>query len=139
MATTKTASLEEKVLDYVEATGAILEKSGAMLAANDAQAKQCEALIPAAVEALASNGRIEPHQRKEAAEALKNPATVLELLIKTAGHRNDAERAKIGEPAEKTAGTKQANYSSLHDGYVGRRSRPDEPESNKAFKRGLGF
>ncbi len=133
-------TLPEKVLEYIEATGAVLEKSAALLTEKEAQEKKCATLIPTAVEALLSNGRIEPHQTKEAAELLKSPAMALEILIKTAQHRNDAERSKIGQPVD-AGQTKKANagYSSLNDGYVGRRSRPDEPESSKAFKRGLGL
>jgi hypothetical protein len=140
MADTKTAqSHAEKVLDYVEATGAILEKSAAMLAQKEAQDKQCAKLIPLAVEALLSNGRIEPHEKDAAAKILGDPSKVLEVLIKTAAHRNDAERAKIGEPDQKGQTKKASTYSSLNDGYVGRRSRPEEPESYKALKKGLGL
>lgn len=141
MAISKTASPEEKVLDYIEVTGAVLEKSAALLAEKEAQAKQCEALIPKAVEALLAHQRIELTEKAAALEALKNPVTVLEVLINTARHRNSAEQTKIGEPVDAKGQTKKASagYNSLSDSYVGRRSRPDEPESSKAFKRGLGF
>jgi hypothetical protein len=138
MASTKTVlSHQEKVLDFVEVTGAIMEKSAALVAQKEAQDKQCAKLIPLAVEALLKNERIEPHEKEAAEKVLRDPVKVLEILIKTAAHRNDAERAKIGQPVE--GQTKKANYNSLSDGYVGRRSRPAESEADKAFKRGLGL
>lgn len=138
MADVKTAqSHQEKVLDYIELTGAVLEKSAAMLAEKEAQAAKCAKLIPQVAQALLENERIEPHEKEGAEQALQDPVRVLEILFKTAQHRNDAERAKIGQPAE--GSTKKASYNSMADGYVGRRSRPGETESDKAFKRGLGL
>jgi hypothetical protein len=138
MAEAKTAlSQQEKVLDYIEVTGAILEKSAAMVAAKEANDKRCASLIPLAADALLKNERIEPHEKEAAEKLMRDPAKVLEILIKTAAHRNDSERAKLGQPSE--GQTKKANYNSLNDGYVGRRSRPAESEADKAFKRGLGL
>jgi hypothetical protein len=137
MAETKTASLQEKSLDFIELTGVIMEKSATMLAEKEAQAKACAKLIPQAAQALLDNERIEPHEKEAAEKALQDPKTVLEILIKTAAHRNDAERAKLGQPAE--GSTKKASYNSTTDGYVGRRSRPGESEADKALKRGLGL
>ena len=131
-------TLDHKILDYVEITGAILEKSSAMLAEKEAQAQKCEKLIASAVDALLTNGRLEPHEKSAALEVLKDPVKVLEVLIKTAGHRNDAERAKLGVP-ENNGHIKKASYNSLNDAYVGRRIKPGDSESDLAFKRGLGL
>lgn len=139
MADNKTAQLQqEKVLDLIEVTGALMEKSAALLAQKEAQDQAVAKLIPVAVETLLKNERIEPHEKDAAALVLKDPAKVLEVLIKTAAHRNDAERASLGTPTESQQ-TKKASYNSQNDGYVGRRSRPAESESDKALKRGLGL
>lgn len=139
MSDNKTAQLQqEKVLDFIEATGAIMEKSAALLAVKEAQDSQCAKLIPQVVEALLKNERIEPHEKDAAALVLTDPVKVLEILKKTAGHRNDAERANIGTPTDNRQ-TKQASYNSTTDSYAGRRSRPGESESDKALKRGLGL
>jgi hypothetical protein len=127
----------EKILDYIEVTGAVIEKTAALVVAKEAQDKQCAKLIPLAAQALLDNQRIEPHEKEAAASLLRDPVKVLEILIKTAAHRNDAERTKLGQPVE--GQTKKANYNSLDDGYVGRRSRPGESEADKALKRGLGL
>lgn len=131
----------ERVLDFVQVTGAIMEKAAAKEAKESAQMTKIAELIPQAVKALLDNERIEPHQKEAAEKVLKDPVKALEILIKTAGHRNDAERARLGQPTQ-AAGqrTKQgsANYNSLNDGYVGRRSSPGEKESDRAFKSGLG-
>jgi hypothetical protein len=138
--TAPASTYTEKVLDFVQVTGAIMEKTAALVATKEAQDKKVAALIPQAVKALLDNERIEPHQKEAAEKVLRDPAKALEILIKTAAHRNDAERARLGQPVpangrQKTAGS---NYSSLSDGYVGRRSSPGEKESDRAFKAGLG-
>ncbi len=46
---------EEKVLDFVELGGVIIEKSAALLAEKEAQEKGCAKLIPLAVDALLTN------------------------------------------------------------------------------------
>lgn len=132
----KPKTQQEKLVDYIELTGSIMEKSSALLATKEAQDKECDKLIPNVVQALVENERIEPHEKEAAVKVLKDPVKVLEILAKTAAHKNDAERAKIGQ-AE--GHTKKAGYNSLNDGYVGRKSRPDESESNKAFRKGLGL
>lgn len=128
----------EKVLDFIEVAGIVMDKSAAMVAHKVAQDKKCAELIPHAVEALIQNERIEPHEKAAAERVLTDPVKVLELLIKTAAHRNDSERAKLGQPAEGIQ-KKASNYNSLNDAYVGRRVRPGESESDRAFKRGLGL
>lgn len=129
-------SHSEKVLDYIEISGAVLEKSAALISKKEAQDTRCAKLIPLVVDALIKNERIEPHEKEAAAKVLQDPAKVLEILIKTAEHRNDNERAKLGQA---DGLTKKAGYNSLNDAYVGRRSRPGESEADKAFKRGLGL
>jgi hypothetical protein len=125
----------EKVLEYIEVTGAIMEKSAEMVRTKEAQDQKIAELIPITVKALLDNERIEPHEKEAAERVLTDPVKVLEILIKTASHRNATERAAIGQPTQ----VKKASYNSLTDGYVGRRSRPDEAESSKALKQGLGL
>lgn len=132
-------SFPEQALDLVEITGAMIEKSAALVNEKEAQEQKCAKLIPAAAQALLDNGRIEPTEKEAAVEVLKDPAKVLEILIKTAQHRNDAERSRIGQPVDGQTKKASANYNSLTDGYVGRRHRPGESESDKALKRGLGI
>lgn len=136
----QTQTMPEKVLEYVQVTGAIMEKTAVMVAEKEAQDKKVSALIPQAVQALLDNERIEPHQKEAAEKVLQDPVKVLEILIKTAAHRNDAERARLGQPvpAGKTKQGSASGYSSLNDGYVGRRSSPGEKESDRAFRAGLG-
>lgn len=128
----------EKVLEFVEISGAVMEKTANMIATKEAQDQKINKLIPIAVQALLENERIEPSEKEAAAKILRDPVNVLEVLIKTAAHRNISERTKLGNPVNDKLG-KQASseYNSLKDNYVGRRSRPDESESYKAFRRGL--
>lgn len=127
----------EKVLDFIEVAGVVMDKASALLTQKTAQEKQCAELIPAAVEALIKNERIEPHEKAAAESVLRDPVKVLQILIKTAEHRNDGERARLGQPSDGLQ--KKASYNSLNDAYVGRRVRPGESESDRAFKRGLGL
>ncbi len=138
MANAKTASQthSERVLDLIEITGAIIDQTSTLVTTKEAQDKKIANLIPQAVEALLKNERIEQHEKDAAAKLLADPVKALEILIKTAQHRNDTERTALGKPEGQQ---KKAGYDSLKDGYVGRRSRPDEPESYKALKRGLGL
>ncbi len=136
MSATKIASHAEKVLDYVEVTGAVMEKVSADLAQREKQAEEVSKLVPLAAQALLDNQRILPHEKEAAMDVLKDPVRALEVLIKTAQHRNDTERTQLGRPVEMQ---KKASYNSLNNNYVGRRAHPDEPESYKAFKRGLGL
>ena len=140
MAAKTVPTTPEKMLDYIMVTDTIMQKTAALVTEKEAQDKKITKLIPAAVQALLDNERIEPHQKEAAAKALKDPSKVLEILIKTAAHRNDAERAQLGKPTAQNGQVKKASggYNSLTDPYVGRKSYPDEPESYKAFKRGLG-
>lgn len=134
------ASPPERVLDFIELSGAIMEKTAAMVAVQDTQNAAYEKLIPVAVHALLENERIEPHEKEAAARVLRDPIQALEILIKTAAHRNDAERAaKLGQP-EKPGQSKQASFNSLKNAYVGRRDMPDaERESDKIWNRGFGI
>lgn len=138
MANQATQSHAERVLQFVEISGALMEKTAELVATKTAQDKRCAELIPHVVKTLIENERIEPHEKSAAERILKDPAKVLEILIKTAAHRNDNERAKLGNP-ENGQTKKASSYNSLNDGYVGRRSRPDESESDKAFRKGLGL
>jgi len=132
---------DEQIVEYIQLTGAVMEKAAALAAEKAAQDEKVQKLIPDAVKALLDNERIEPHQKEAAEKILTDPVKVLEVLIKTAAHRNDAERAKLGQPVAANGHAKKASadYNSLEDPYVGRRSRPGEAESDKAFKRGLGL
>jgi hypothetical protein len=138
MSNTKAASPShaERVLEYIEVTGAIFEKVAAMLADKTAQQTRIAALIPGAVKELLANERIQPHEKDAATRVLLDPVKALEVLTKTAAHRNDTERAQIGKPDGQV---KKASYDSRSDAYVGRRSRPEEAESSKALKRKLGL
>ncbi len=127
----------EKILDFVQCTGALMEKVAAERTTKEAQDKQVEQMIPRVVKVLLDNDRIYPQQEKEAAELLKDPVKVLEILANTAVHKNAEERARIGKPD--TREKKASNYNSLTDSYVGRRVHPEEPESYRAFKRGIGL
>ena len=93
MAAKTVPTTQEKMLDYIMVTDTIMQKTAAMVTEKEAQDKKITKLIPAAVQALLDNERIEPHQKEAAAKALKDPSKVLEILIKTAAHRNDAYRA----------------------------------------------
>lgn len=128
---------DEKVLDFIELTGEIVNRSQAMLVEKQATADKCAKLIPLVVQALIEHERIGPHEKEAAEKVLTDPARVLEILIKTAAHRNSTERTQLGKPAETQKSAN--NYSSLNDNYVGRRTRPQKAESDLAFERKLGF
>lgn len=102
MSSTKAPSMQEKVADLVGHVNATMEKVAAEKAAADKVAAQVDALIPSVVDELLAHGRIEPHQKQAALAALKDPVKTLEILRKTAGHRNDAEAQALGQPVPAT-------------------------------------
>lgn len=139
MSLTKQAH-SEKVVDLIQVTGVIMEKTAKLLADREEQEKKVSVLVPQAVQALLDNDRIEPHQKEAAEKVLQDPVKTLEVLIKTAAHRNGAEQARLGQAVPANGHSKLgSNYDSTRDNYVGRRTHPGEPESSKVLKRGLGL
>jgi len=133
-------SIPERAVDFVGVSAAITEQYADTLEKQAAMQKEADALIPDVVQALLANGRIDPGQEKEATAALKSHTRTLQILLKTAAHRTDAEGSDIAmgrpAPAVKQAGAR----SSLTNPYVGaRRADPFDTESNRALLRGLGI
>jgi hypothetical protein len=124
------------LLDTINVVGAILEKVGAAEAEKEAQAQRINVLVPQAVEALLANERIEPAQKEAAANALRDPSRVLEILIKTAYHRNHSEQIKVGQPVAPQV--KRASVPSTQSAYVGDR-RPRLKESDLVLMSRLGI
>lgn len=127
-------TLPEKVVDYIGYSSAALEKAAAQLQEQEAQQQKIASLIPAAVDALVAGERITEDQRTKAAEALRDPVKVLEILTKTALHRNTAERA-LGQPVPGQTKTASAQYNSLQDPHVGARTTKVKQSSVALFSR----
>jgi len=125
-------ALQEKLLDYIACTGAVLEKTAAAEVEKQAELKKIEELIPQAVDALLENQRIEPHQKEAAARLLLDPVKALEILIKTAYHRNPAEQASLGTPVPAGGQQKRASAN------MGKRPIEDS-EASRALKSKLGL
>jgi hypothetical protein len=89
---------DAQVIDYVEASSTALAQASDTIEKQAAQKRACDELIPAVVDALAEHGRIEQHEKAAAAEVLADPVKALQLLIKVAGHRSDAEQLSLGKP-----------------------------------------
>jgi hypothetical protein len=133
-------TIPEKVVDYIGFSSAALEKAAAQLQHVDQQRQKVAALIPAAVDALISGERIDENQRAKAAEALRDPVKVLEILTKVAVHRNTTERT-LGQPVTGNGQTKTAGangngqYNSLLDPCVGARTTRVKQSSVNLFTR----
>lgn len=126
-------TLPEKVVDYIGFSSAALEKAAEHMRADEAQKQKIASMIPAAVEALVSGERITEDQREKAAEALRDPVKALEILTKTALHRNTAERA-LGQPVVGQTKTASA-YDSTQDPHVGARTTKVKQSSVALFTR----
>jgi len=135
MSDTSSRTLAEKVVDHIQLTDTALEK--AAKAETEAAEKQAavEALIPSVVDVMVQHERILPTQKEKLAEMLRDPVKTLELLAKTAEHRNADEVAKIGQgmPNEKTA-----SYNSLSNPHVGAKTT-QLAESERRLFAGLGL
>lgn len=126
-------SLQEKVLDYIQVTGAALEKAEKQAETKQAAEQTVKEMIPGVIETLLRNGRIEPNEKTAAAELLKDPIMVMKLLSKTAEHRNAEEAAQLG-----TQTTKQASahvMGSLNSPYVGVRTSGEKESDRVLFER----
>jgi len=140
------AAYQQDLLDTFACYGAVLEKTAALVQAQTSQEEKVAKLIPLAVQALLDNERIEPTQKEAAVAALKDPARVLEILIKTAHHRSRTEQSHLGHPVDpktKQGSSKNGSASSngkpnsLSDPWVGRRTG-QRKESDVAFLSRLG-
>jgi len=125
---------QEKLLDFIACTGALIEKDAADERVKQAQDQRIEELIPQAVKALLENERIEPHQQKQAAEVLHDPVRVLEILIKTASPLD--KEARLGTPVAPQGG--QQKKASAGGNNYGRRPVEDS-EASRALKAKLGL
>lgn len=126
--------LQQELLDYVQANGVLMEKAAEVHAQREAEKGACAALIPQAVQALLDNERIEPHQKEAAAQYLSDPVKVLEILIKTAGHRNQAEQQTVGKPVAPQGQVKKAGANNM-----GRRPAGESDAATQAMKTRLGI
>jgi hypothetical protein len=132
-------ALQEKVLDFINCSGAVMEKAAQMQSEKDARDTAIAELIPQAVQALLENERIEPHQKEAAERILRDPVQALKVLIKTAHHRNDAERATLGKPVAPAGQQKRASVNSTNGAYVGAKVPEGDKESTRALKAKLGL
>jgi len=130
--------LNEKLLDYVQCSATALEVAEKELAEKRAADQKVASLIPAALEALIANERIDPADREKAAAALKDPARVLEILIKTADVNNTIRPRTLGTAVQEKKAGAGSGVSSLDSPYVGRRTS-EVRESDKVFLAGLGI
>lgn len=99
MSTLPNNTLAAKMADQIGFSNAALQKAAAFQDGVEKQAAACAALIPACVQALVDNERIEPGQAEKAAQMLKDPVKVLEILTKVAKHRNHSEQG-LGTPVD---------------------------------------
>jgi len=142
-------SLPERVVQHIQVSNTALEKASAFEQAHRHKQAQVEALIPQVVDTMVQHERITPNQREKLAEMLKDPAKVLELMVKVAGHRNTDEIARLGSGVDpntqgqvKTAAANgQGNYDpaqSVNDPNVGVPTTRVKQSSVNLFK-GLGL
>ena len=134
-----TLTLPEKVVDYIGYTDAAMEKAAAFQQKVAAQQVKIAELIPAAVNALIEHGCIPEEQREKAAEALRDPVRVIEILTKTAAK---VGVASLGSPVDGTTKTASAKggqpYDSLNDPHVGAKSTRIK-QSDANFFKALGI
>jgi hypothetical protein len=134
MAQTKTKTVPEKVLEFVDMSAAMAEKAASVLSRQEQMEKQAGELIPTAVDELLKAKLIEPEEKQAALDALKDPVRTLQVLIKTARTRSDDNSFTLGQP---TGGAeKRANAGPSP--HVGRRhGEGEEPESFRVFRQRL--
>jgi hypothetical protein len=124
-ATKQALSTPQKVVDLCGYASAALEKASEVVDRHEKRAAAVAQLAPKVAQALVENQRIYPSQVKEAVAQLQDPVRCLEILLKVAGHRNDEELAKLGQPVDGNGNTKTASangrssFNSLTSPHVG--------------------
>lgn len=135
-----TPSLPERVVEYVGYADAALEKASRYINAEEARRQKMASLIPAAVDALVAGERIREDQRKQAAEMLRDPVQLMELLIKVAAHRNGSEQplgtpvGADGQPVKQSSAPVR-KYNSLTDPNPGARTTQVKESSIRLFQK----
>lgn len=126
-------TLQQKVIEQIAWSSAALDKAETTLAEKQAVEQKYAKLIPAVVDALAKNDRIEEHEKTAAAEMLHDPIKALEILEKVAEHRTGAESGQLGTP---TGTVKSASYNSLTSPFTGVPTS-SEKESDRRYREAL--
>jgi len=109
-----TGNLAEKVLCQTRVTAEILSRKETREKQASADKEAVDAAIPAAVQALLDNDRIEGHQKEAVAGGLASHLACIELIEKLACHRNATELMSIGTPGGgngSDGAVKQASYT----------------------------
>lgn len=126
-------TLQQKVIEQIAWSSAALDKAETSLAQKQAMEQKYAELIPAVVDALAKNDRIEEHEKSAAADMLLDPVKALEILEKVAEHRTSAETGQLGTP---TGTVKAASYNSLASPFAGVPTS-NEKESDRRYREAL--
>lgn len=134
-ATQPALTLPEKVLDQIGYSSAALEKAAAERKVHQEKQAAVEALIPRVCDAMIEHERITPDQREKLAAQLKDPARVLELMIKVAGHRNPKEMAVLGQGV---AANGHEKVASVNSPFTGQRGGQVKDSTRRLFS-GLGL
>lgn len=126
-------TLQQKVIEQIAWSSAALDKAETVLAEKQAVQQKYAELIPAVVDALARNERIDEHEKSAAADMLQDPIKALEILEKVAEHRTGAETGQLGTP---TGNVKTASYNSLTSPFAGVPTS-NEKESDRRYREAL--
>lgn len=126
-------TIQQKVIEQIAWSSAALDKAETALAEKQAMEQRYAELIPAVVDALAKNERIDEHEKSAAAEMLLDPIKALEILEKVAEHRTGNEAGQLGTP---TGNVKTASYNSLTSPFAGVPTS-GEKESDRRYREAL--
>ena len=126
-------TLQQKVIEQIAWSSAALDKAESALSEKQAMEQKCAELIPAVVDALARNERIDEHEKQAAADMLQDPVKALEILEKVAEHRTGTESGQLGTP---TGNVKTASYNSLTSPFAGVPTS-SEKESDRRYREAL--
>lgn len=125
--------LQDLVLEHIQASHAALDTAKTQLEKAAADKAAFEAGLPAVVEALVRHQRILPEAREKLAAALRDPAQLLEIMLKVADPAVTTAPARLGGPAApavKRAADQATGMTLASDA----RRMPDDTESGQKFK-----
>lgn len=126
-----TANLQtnQKVLDYVKRSGALIAAAEKRAAAWAQKEAAVAALIPDVVEALIANNKIDERLREKAAKHLADPVSALELLASVAAFKRPEELGHLG----RADGQQKSASAKTNSPYVGAIIPEEERASGRAL------
>lgn len=132
---------DQKLVNYIQHASAVIEKAGAIEAADGDRRRKVAAAIPAAVDEVVASGLVDEADRRKLAGRLDDPAFALQMLKRAAAEIRALKAAStprtLGEPA--SAGRRTLKAASAGTPFYGGQRVHADRESDRNWESALGY